>query len=182
MPPPQVPPQKPKSRARLWLIIVILVLTLIVIAAIALQAGNGSQPTATPNSPSSIEQQMLALAQAQALGTDLTSTYDSNTESLVITEKISGALSNDTLVSNMHVECFDIQKALWTNSIRIYLSNVEVDLYGGDLVDRYGQPITSPIGICKLSSKTEGAFVWENLDGDMAWEDYDYAWHISFGN
>ncbi len=48
MPPPQMEPQKPKSRKRLWLIIGAVVLVLIVIGAIASQAGNSSQPTTTP--------------------------------------------------------------------------------------------------------------------------------------
>src|SRR5450759_1429338 len=128
-------------------------------------------PTDTPR-PLTLDQQiqMVTLAVVQAMdlrGTHATVEVDKG----AVTES---ELLNDCCarVDDIHLECLNLMKATWQDSMSSHIKRVEIRL-DGNLVDQYGRTSIGAVGRCTLTRDTEQKFVWDNLDQDSAWEVYD---------
>jgi hypothetical protein len=87
------------------------------------------KPTQTPTQkpqPKSIAQQINDIVlNAGMLGTGITNVYgsDSDPKSVLVKDNIGdGNLTNSLTVGEIHLECFDAQKALWTSNVASYIS------------------------------------------------------------
>jgi hypothetical protein len=131
-----------------------------------------SQPTATPQ-PKSIAQQVNDLVgNAGMLGqVSTTYGYTDNPKAVVVKDNIGdGNLTNALTVGEIHLECFNAQKALWTAHLDLTEVLVQISM---NVVDQYGNASNQLVATCDLVSATAQKFNWDNLDQDSAWQVYD---------
>ena len=139
-----------------------------------------TQPQPTPK-PKSLKQQLDTIVQntdhrdqnahTALVGTSFSVTEDFNQLSL---------LSNNDLVEDFKQDCYNLQRAIWTNRVSERLTQVEV-IFTLDTQDKYGKvyPHTK-VGSCTLTHKTAALFHWDNLIADDTWNLYDSTFLIPF--
>ena len=159
----------------------ILALLILILAACGSDTGTStgnptpaptSVPTATPT-PKSVAQQVHDLvSNAGMLGkTTTTYGYTDNPKAVIVKDNIGdGNLTNSLTVGEIHLECFNAQKALWTSHLDLTEVLVQVSM---NVVDQYGNQSNQIVATCDLVQATAQKFNWSNLDQESAWQDYD---------
>ena len=156
----------------------IIVLVFLLLALIGCGSTDTTSSTDTqPTPPLTVDQQINQLVQnAGSNGTNIVSHYNLGGDNAeVIDEQSVGGFSNGDTVESIKIDCFAIQKALWTSSVASKISDVEVRV-NGQLQDQYGKTSNGMWGSCELKSDTAKQFVWDNLTQDDAWKVYDNTW------
>ncbi len=133
-------------------------------------------PTPVPTKPLSLNEQIqrVTLTAVQQVTQGAHATVEVSDGDVTETEMLSDCCARD---DDIHLECFNLMKAIWHDSMARDIERVDVHLTA-NLVDKYGRPSIGDVGQCTLSRETEQKFVWENLDQDSAWADYDYTWTL----
>jgi hypothetical protein len=148
---------------------------LILLIAGLLSVSCGESPQVVPNSPQNIDQVVLSIG---ASGSNVTSQYNDSNHTETISENLGGNMfdnDNATTILIVKKDCFYFQKAVYTSTLTVQVSDVKVQI-NADLVDKYGNKSNGLIATCELSSATAKNFNWDNLDQAQAWGDYDSTW------
>jgi hypothetical protein len=206
-PPPPVPPKK-KRGPLFWLLIIGAAALLCLVFSDLMVVGSHnastntatttqdtpqptdtSQPTNTPTPkpkrpiatavPLTLDQQIqqVTLHAVQAVTDGTTATVIVDGGNVTETEKESEQLSNSTTLDHIHLACYTLMRAIWSDSLSGHIKSVDIHIQD-NLIDKYGYPSVGDVGQCTLTSDTEQLFVWENLDQDSAWKDYDNTWTL----
>lgn len=129
-----------------------------------------SKPKPTPTTkPQTPKDRILSIAKAND-GTD--NNYIESLKVLQTTIILGMQWDNAAMKNSVKIECFDMQKALWTANPPLDLKLVVVTVKG-DVVDRYGKESKEQVGWCKLGHETAKKFNWGNLSWRTAWDAYD---------
>ena len=133
-------------------------------------------PTPVPTKPLSLDEQIqrVTLTAVQQVMQGAHATVVVGKGTVTETEMLSDCCARD---DDIHLECFNLMKAIWHDSMSSHIKSVDIHLTA-NLVDKYGRPSIGDVGQCTLSRETEQQFVWENLNQDSAWADYDYTWTL----
>jgi hypothetical protein len=188
-PPAPIPPKKHKLLRNKWFWIAIVVF--IVISGIVSTLTNGgntsnnpaaapvststtvpaaAKPTVKPTQPPTLDQRIHALVYgAGTVGHITEITRDS--QFVTIKENAADNLTNSLIVGGIKMDCFAIQKALWTH-VGKQIPEVIIN-FSMPVQDQYGNQSIGEVASCDLQKSTAQRFNWNNLTHDDAWNDYD---------
>ncbi len=96
--------------------------------------------------------------------------YDTKAQKVSVTADV--AYHNDT--DSIKLVTYDIMKDIYTSNIHP-IKSVDVQLLGM-VQDKYGKQSSPTIATATLNTDMASKFVWDNLDENSAWSDYDTTW------
>ena len=102
--------------------------------------------------------------------------YDTKSQTVTVTADV--AYHNDT--DSLKMVTYNIFKDIYTRGISA-IKSVDLRVFG--LVqDQYGKKSSVVIATATLNADTASKFVWDNIDNNQAWSDYDATWLLPLGN
>jgi|SRR5579859_4935572 len=170
-PKPVYRPPKKHSYSKVFVITGAIIGLLLLVAAVRVLENQQKHTDFSQDTPA-----QHAIAILSDDGADISqSVVNDSARTTVSTVKQVGAQANNTSArSAIMLDCFTIQRDLWTAQPSIGLTDVDVFLYG-NVVDQYGATKNEEVGSCDLIAQTEQRFNWGNLSSQQAWLDYDYT-------
>nr|BBH89148.1 hypothetical protein KTC_38990 [Thermosporothrix sp. COM3] len=128
-------------------------------------------PTPTPTRNLTLEERVKATA--TSVKKDAEVLYFPDQKTVQVTTYIGAQWDNNSARDSVKMDCFRMQKALWTAQPPLGLESVIVFLHG-DTIDKYGKEAREQVGGCTLKRPTAEQFVWQNLTWRTAWDAYDF--------
>lgn len=185
---PAMQPPPKRRRAWPWVIAVILVLVSIGLINTALSSGSStgnaaSTPTAAaqsqatlapkPTPTPTVKQNIIQIVNTHTSRADKIDFTQNNTVTVVVQITLSEMLDQGDARNTIQLNCFNIEKALWTDHITS-LKDVAL-AFRDPSQDKYGNPSISPYGSCDLTAAIAARFNWDNLTISGSWNAYDSA-------
>lgn len=124
-------------------------------------------PTPTPK-PQTPKDRIIAIAKAHD-GID--NNYIESLKVLQTTIILGDQWNNGTMKDSVKIECFNMQKSLWTTNPPLELKLVVIGVKGS-VIDQYGNVSEKQVGWCKLGYEIAKKFNWTNLTWRTAWDVY----------
>lgn len=138
---------------------------------------HATQPTAKPTHAPTLDQRIHDLVYGAGTVGHV-SKIERDSQFITVSEDAADNLTNSLIVGGIKMDCFNIQKALWTN-VSKQIPEVIINFYM-PVQDKYGNQSIGEVASCDLQKSTEQLFNWNNLTHDDAWNDYDNAHIITF--
>ncbi len=141
------------------------------------QATQAPKPTSKPTQPPTLDQRIHDLVYGAGTVGHI-SKIERDSQFITVSENAADNLTHGMIVTGIKMDCFSVQKALWTN-VGKQIPEVIVNFYM-PVQDKYGNQSIGEVASCDLQKSTAQVFNWNNLTHDDAWNDYDNAHIISF--
>ncbi len=188
-PPPYQQPPQPKRKRRIWLWIVVIVALIVVYqvghAAItdisatsqAIQPPAATDiptlaPTATPltNKDAITKEVQADITAASLTGDVIQAGYGKKDNAFALVGlKPPLTMSKDEQLTLVLTDCFDGQKAIWTDPLLAHIGSMEVFVF---TQDSQGLPVT--VGDCILHPYNASLIDWNSTDALTAWNNKAY--------
>jgi hypothetical protein len=129
-----------------------------------------AQATTKPTKPPTLDQRIHDLVYGAGTVGHINK-IERDSQFITVSENAADNLTNGMIVDGIKMDCFYIQKALWTN-VGKQIPEVIINFYM-PVQDQYGNQSIGEVASCDLQKSTAQLFNWNNLTQDDAWKDYD---------